>query len=286
MLGQAISHVIKDFSVRQFVSLSHAEADITDRKNVDNAIRKYEAQVVFNCAAYTDVDGCERDPMLASVVNDEGARNVALACQDANILLCHISTDFVFDGETTRPYRESDSPNPASVYGATKLGGERHVAKVASKHLIIRTSWTFGPGGQNFITKVLERARLERQLDVVCDQTGSPTYTLDLARGILALVECGAHGLYHVANSGSCSRFELAKAALERAGFNKVPVHPIESATVKHKPSAIPVARRPAYSVLDSRAFTEKTGISLPHWNDALNEYLGTMAALQSPPRQ
>ena len=275
MLGQAIGQVMNDFPGNRLVGLSHAEADITDQRKIANAIAKYDAQIVLNTAAYTDVDGCERNPLLASAVNDEGAKTVATACQRANVLLVYVSTDFVFDGAATQPYQETGIPHPLTVYGATKLAGERHAAGL-TKHLIIRTAWTFGPGRENFIVKVLKRARGEGQLNVVHDQIGSPTYTLDLARGLLTLVFQGARGLYHIVNAGSCSRFELAQAILKRAGLDQVPVHPVESAGQ--------IARRPAYSVLETSAFTKKTGITLPQWHDALHRYLDTLGPPSSPP--
>jgi len=274
-LGQALAIIVQKHPEIRYVPLSRKDADITDRRKVDNAIRKYEAQVVINCAAYTDVDGCENDTLLASAVNDEGAKNVAEACRAANILIVHVSTDFVFDGASPRPYLENDEPNPISVYGATKLAGERHVRmETSSKHLIVRTGWTFGPGKDNFITKVLKRARSDGKLDIIRHQTGSPTYTLDLARGIILLLFGGAHGVYHVVNSGSCSRMELAQAALTHAGLDSVTVNPVESVQA---PEGRQIARRPAFSVLDTTAFTAKTGIVLPGWDAALAEYLDSL---------
>jgi dTDP-4-dehydrorhamnose reductase len=276
-LGQALTRVVRKHPEIRFIPLTKKDADITDRRTVDNAIRKYEAQVVINCAAFTDVDGCENDTLLASAVNDEGAKNVAEACRAANVLVVHISTDFIFDGASANPYKENDNPNPINVYGATKLAGERHLRMEAgSKYLIVRTAWTFGPGKDNFITKVIKRARSDGKLDIIQNQTGSPTYTIDLAKGILLLLFSGAHGIYNVVNTGSCNRLELAKAALIRAGLGSVTVNPAES--VQGRPGR-QIARRPAYSVLDTTAFTQKTGITLPRWDFALAEYLGSEEA-------
>lgn len=276
MLGTALAKVIGEFPVLRYMGVD-LDADITNRRNIDNAIRKYEAQIVINCAAMTDVDGCERNPMLAAAINSEGAENAALACHDAGAALVHVSTDFVFDGAGDRPYRETDAAQAVSVYGATKLEGERHVARVLPRSLVVRTAWTFGPGRPNFVTKVIDRARSGGPLEVVTDQVGSPTYTVDLARGILALTFGNAHGLFHVVNSGSCSRFELAQAVVRGAGLDGVEVKPIESSSLAAPSSGQPVARRPAYSVLDTSAFTKKTGISLPPWTEALQEYLGVI---------
>jgi dTDP-4-dehydrorhamnose reductase len=280
MLGRALSEVVKEFPVLRFIGVD-LDVDITERRNIDNAIRKYEAQIVINCAAMTDVDGCEGNPMLASAVNADGAMNAALACRDANVLLVHVSTDFVFSGNTSSPYTESDIAEPVSVYGATKLEGERQVGLSSGKHLITRTAWTFGLGRHNFISKVIDRARAGRSIDVVSDQVGSPTYTIDLARGILALAFSGANGLYHIVNSGSCSRIELAQTALKRAGLEDVTVNAITSDSLVSASPGRQIAQRPTYSVLDTGAFTKKTGINLPHWNDALNEYVDALKTSQ-----
>jgi len=278
-LGQALTLVVQKHPEIRFVPLSRKDADITDQRAVDNAIRKFGGQVVINCAAYTDVDGCENNTLLASAVNDEGARNVAESCHKANIQVVHISTDFIFDGKAGRAYTENDEPSPISVYGATKLAGERHVRMLAPKHLVVRTAWTFGPGKENFITKVLKGARSQGRIDIVKDQTGSPTFTVDLARGLILLLFGGAHGVYHVVNSGSCTREELAKAALTHAGLGSVPVNLLESLPA---PEGRQVARRPAYSVLDAAAFTAKAGITLPSWDSALAEYLDAGGLEQS----
>lgn len=276
MLGRSLTRAVADYPTVRYNAMTRAAVDVTERKQIDNAIKKFDAQVVINAAAFTDVDGCERDPMLASAVNAEGAHNAALACRDTNALLVHISTDFVFDGTATRPYTEADPVNPLCVYGATKAEGERQISVVKPKHIIVRASWTFGPGRPNFITKALERAGRLGKLDIV-RQTGSPTYTMDVARGVLALVFAGAHGIFHVANSGTCTRAELAKAALELSGKGGVPVTEVDTPPVD--PAVGALARRPAYSVLDSSAFTAKTGITLPPWRDALAEYLEDLKA-------
>lgn len=276
MLGQSLTKAVADYPTVRYNALPRGVVDVTDRKTIDNAIKKFDAQVVVNAAAMTDVDGCERDPMLASAVNAEGARNVALACMAHNALLVHVSTDFVFDGAATKPYSEADTPNPICVYGATKFEGERQITVARPRHIIVRASWTFGPGRANFITKALERAQRLGKLDVV-RQTGSPTYTMDVARGILALAFTGAHGLFHVANAGSCSRAELAKAALELSGKGDVPVTEVDQVPVD--PAVGALARRPAYSVLDTSAFAAKTGITLPPWRDALAQYLKDLKA-------
>ncbi len=276
-LGSALLKVAEAFPALQVVPLDKSQCDITERKNVDNAIRKFDAQVIVNAAAYTDVDGCERNPMLASAVNAEGAVNVAKAVHASGGLLIHTSTDFVFDGDTDRPYRESDLPNPLCVYGSTKLEGERDITRTTPRACIVRTAWTFGPGRDNFITKVIARARKDGKVSMFRGQTGSPTYTVDLAKAILALAFANTHGLFHVVNSGVTTRTALAKKALELAGLGSVPVE--ETDAPPPAADGQVAAKRPAYSALDASAFTAKTGIALPSWEDALAEYVATLPA-------
>lgn len=271
-LGRALTKEAAKFPEVRFNALGRNAADVTDRKSVDNAIRKYDAQVVINCAAMTDVDGCERDPMSAAALNKEAVANIARACLDSNALLVHMSTDFVFDGEATRPYTEDDEPRPLSVYGSTKFGGDREIVSIRPKHLIVRTSWTFGLDGPSFVTKLLDLAKKQGKLEIV-RQTGSPTYYPDLAVGILALVFIGAHGTYNVTNTGLCTRADLAREALRLSGMDSIQVTETETS-----PSGY-IAKRPAYSALDSSAFIKKTGITLPNWQDALKSYLSVPKA-------
>jgi dTDP-4-dehydrorhamnose reductase len=272
-LGKSLLQVADTHPDLRCIGATRAEADITERSAVDNAIRKYSAQIVINCAAMTDVDGCERDPMLASAVNADGARTVAEACAHANVLLVHVSTDFVFDGNKGTPYGENDAPHPLGVYGATKLQGEHAIERVGGKSLIVRTAWTFGPGRANFVTKVLDRARREGTVEIIRAQTGSPTWTNDLAIGILELVFSGAHGLYHVVNSGAATRVELAQAVLDLSGLTGVTVTPVDTAP------ATWIAKRPAWSVLDASTFSAKTGLTLAPWREALAAYLKGLPA-------
>lgn len=215
--------------------------------------------VIINCAAYTDVDGCEIIRELAYKVNALGPLYLARLCADLDATLVHVSTDFVFDGEKGSPYFPEDTPNPLSFYGETKLAGEQNVMANCSKYLIIRTAWVFGPGGRNFVDSVLARARGGGSVAAVDDQVGCPTYTADLAWGISRLLG-QAPGIYHVTNDGSCSRFDFARAILERAGV-KVEVRRQKSSDLSGE------ARRPRYSVLG--------GIKLRTWGRALDHYLG-----------
>jgi dTDP-4-dehydrorhamnose reductase len=200
-----------------------------------------------------------------------GARHAALAAVEGGASLLALSTDYVFDGTATSPYRESDAANPQSVYGASKWAGEQAVREVHPRHLIVRTSWLFGPGGVNFVDTILARAREGARLRVVDDQRGSPTFTRDLAQGLLRLVAAGTTGTYHCTNSGDCTWYDLAAHVLARAGLG-VPLERTDTAS-----SARP-AKRPAYSVLGNASFERVTGWRMPAWPDALERHLAISA--------
>jgi dTDP-4-dehydrorhamnose reductase len=230
-----------------------ADLDVTDAAAVAALVARVRPDVVFNAAAYNKVDGAEEDPAGAFRVNALGAGALAKAAREAGALVVHFSTDYVFDGSLSRPYREDDRPGPLSVYGASKLAGENLVAASGPEHLVVRTSGVLGRGGSaqkggSFVDRILARARSSQPLRVVGDQVFAPTLAGDLARAAVSLVRAGARGLVHVTNAGSCSWHELAVAALELADL-EVPVERIASADLGAP------ARRPAYSVLDcSRA--------------------------------
>ena len=184
--------------------------DITDRASGESHIDKHRPDVLINLAAITDVDGCEDKRELAERVNVYGAGIIADLCGEHNIRFVHLSTDYVFDGKKIVPYKENDPTNPISIYGTTKLMGERAVLEKNPSSLIIRAQWLYGKGGENFITKVVKIAQQSGTLRVVNDQRGSPTYAKDLAEPLICLIEKGKTGIYHIANSGSCTWFEFA----------------------------------------------------------------------------
>jgi dTDP-4-dehydrorhamnose reductase len=251
------------------VTFTHADLDITDSSAVRNALDG--AEIVVNCAAYTNVDGAESDPATAHAVNAEGARNVA----EAAARVIYVSTDYVFDGSKPGPYLESDATGPLSEYGRSKLAGE-HATLTASPHsLIVRTSWLFGAAGGNFVDTMLRLGEDRDELNVVDDQVGCPTFTGHLAEAIVSLARGevrladghSAHGVLHVAGSGSCSWFEFARKIFESAGV-EVQVHPC---TTDEFPRPAP---RPANSVLRS----ERGAPELPSWHEGLEAYLGVRA--------
>jgi len=244
--------------------------DITDRASGENHIEKYCPDVLINLAAITDVDGCEDKRGLAEKVNAYGAGILADLCREHNIRFVHISTDYVFDGKKTVPYKENDPTNAMSVYGATKLMGERVVLEKNPSSLIVRAQWLYGKGGENFITKVVKIAQESGTLRVVNDQRGSPTYTKDLAEPLIALTEKGRAGIYHLANSGSCTWFDFAEEIFSLLKMD-VAITPISSAELGRK------APRPSYSVFDMWKFQKDTGLKMRPWQEALREYLATI---------
>ncbi len=253
---------------REFPGAFADRLDVTDLSACRAAVGALRPEVVINAAAYTKVDDAESEPAAAFAVNERGAQNLARACRDAGVRLVHISTDYVFDGLSERPYLESDPPHPLSIYGTGKLAGERAVLAIMPQALVVRTSWLFGPGKTNFVAKILDRARRGEELSVVDDRHGCPTYTLDLAAAMRALIEGGHQGLFHVTNQGRTTWYGLARAALAAAGLDPDRIRPIKTADLD-----LP-APRPAFSVLDNGKYQRATGRALPAWEDAVQAYV------------
>lgn len=257
--------------------------DITDRKNIIKAICDVRPEVVIHTAAYTDVDGCEKNKDLAYKVNGTGTQNVALACKKCKAVMAYISTDFVFDGEKRRPYLESDKPNPLSIYGKSKLKGERYVSSLLNKYFIIRTSWLFGEHGRNFVNTILNLAQEKKELKVINDQIGSPTHTKDLAQAtehLLNLIQDlesriqDLFGIYHISNSGSCSWYEFAREILRVTSY-ELRVKSISSEELDRP------AKRPGFSVLNNSRYIKTVGEPLRPWQKALKAYLTTSESEQ-----
>jgi len=242
--------------------------DITDPKRVQREVEALQPQVLVNAAAYTDVDGCESRKELAFAVNAEGARNVARACAAIGGRMIHLSTDYVFDGSSRIPYGEENLPNPRNVYGSSKLQGERYIQEILENHLIVRTEWLYGRHGKNFVDTILKYAGQQKELRVVDDQRGSPTFTRDLSLALERLIGMEARGILHVTNSGSCTWFEFARQILREKGYDHVQVIPISSEELSRP------ARRPASSVMDCQRYEKLTGRKMRPWKEAIKEYL------------
>jgi dTDP-4-dehydrorhamnose reductase len=253
--------------------LTHGDLDVTDAAAVSAVVLSARPDVVINATAYNKVDAAESELEAAFAVNATAVLSLALAAKRAAALFVHVSSDYVFDGTQARPYVEDDAPRPINAYGRSKRAGEMMVEAVGAPVLLVRTSGVFGPGGSrakggSFVDRILERAKTGAALRVVDDQRFAPTYAPDLAVALVGLIAGGATGTFHVANEGACSWYDLAVAALELADVSST-VHRISSAEL-----AAP-ARRPAYSVLSSARYAERTGAPLRPWRAALAEMLG-----------
>jgi len=255
MLGQDV--VRAGGPPKSVLPLSHADLDVTDTAAVRAALGG--AELVINCAAYTDVDGAESEPEAALRVNRDGARNVA----EAAGTVIYVSSDYVFDGRAAEPYVESDPVGPLSAYGRSKLAGERATAQANPRHFVVRSAWLFGAGGHNFVETMLGLGPAVR---VVADQVGCPTFTGHLAEALVRLAGTDDYGVHHMAASGSCSWYEFAREIFTRAGVDTR----VNPCTTEDFPRPAP---RPAYSVLGS-----EHGHTLPHWREGLAAYLGVRA--------
>jgi len=241
--------------------------DLTDSVAVAEYIRNYAPDAVMHCAAYTAVDNAEDNRELCFAVNARGTENIARVCKEIGAKLLYISTDYVFDGRGNAPFETGDPVEPLNVYGASKLAGERAVMDICDKFFIVRTSWVFGINGKNFVRTMLRLGHERRELSVVDDQTGSPTYTFDLARLIADMIITEKYGVYHATNEGFCSWHGFAREIFKKAGLH-VRVNPVSSDTMSFK------ARRPENSRLSKRTLADNGFEPLPPWQDALNRYL------------
>ncbi|HVI09072.1 MAG TPA: dTDP-4-dehydrorhamnose reductase [Candidatus Binatia bacterium] len=257
----------------EITALGSSDADIRDAARVRQTVAQSRADWIVLTAAYTDVDGCEKNPQLAFAVNRDGAVNVAAAAKQSGARLLFISSDYVFDGKKTRPYETGDPRNPQSVYGKTKAEAEIGLLELLPEACIVRTSWLFGTGGKCFPDTILKLAATRPTLDVVNDQRGSPTYAADLAGSIIQLCRKNASGIVHATNSGDCTWFEFAQAIVGASGL-PTEVRPSTTAQMARP------APRPAYSVL-SPASLHRAGIQLPSWRDGLRRYLDERTALE-----
>jgi dTDP-4-dehydrorhamnose reductase len=244
------------------------EIDIVSAAQCREAVDEITPEIVVNAAAYTNVDGCEKAKDECFAVNAEAVKNIAEACRGKNICIVHFSTDYVFDGSGTEPYKEDHPCNPINTYGASKLAGERYLQDLAKKYILIRTAWLYGKNGKNFVRTIMEKARIVGQLEVVDDQVGSPTYTKDLAAAVALLIDGKATGIFHITNRGSCSWYQFAVKILQESGMTGVDVTPIKSDKL------VRLAKRPAYSVLSMQKFIQKTGKIMQPWQLALQDYL------------
>lgn len=278
MLAQKVRQLVP----AQYVlhRLNRPEFDLTDLTKLRTQLLILKPEVIINCAAYTQVDECENNAITAFQVNGEGPGNLARVADELGATLVHVSTDYVFDGRATHPYREDDAVGPESVYGRSKLAGETAIIDSGLKrYFILRTSWLYGPGGKNFVDTILHLAAEREELRIVSDQVGSPTYTGDLARAIfnlLAVEEEGRgdqYGVYHFSDEGSCSWFEFSDAIIAIARSLGLPILTRRIVPIVTEDYPLP-ASRPAYSVLSKDKYRQAIGARVPFWRDRLEYYL------------
>ncbi len=262
-LGRALQRAL---AAHHLFTPGRDELDVTDAQAVRRIFDELRPQLVVHAAAWTDTAGCEADPDRALLVNGEGARLVAEACLHAGAALLYVSTNEVFDGLKSEPYAEDDEPNPLNAYARSKLAGERHVQAILDRHYIVRTAWLYGAGRTSFPEKILAAAAGAGVLKGVTDEIASPTWVSDLAAGIARLIQSAPFGLYHLTNSGHCSRLEWAQEVLALAGVPNVHLEPATQADFR-----LPY-RKPVFTALDMGK-ARAQGIVMPPWQDALRRY-------------
>lgn len=274
-LGRAIRDEYQGSKV-EFINTDVAESagvyalDITDVSAVLDFVRKTNPQVIINCAAHTNVDACEQQWDAAYRINAIGPRNLSIAANEADAKLIHVSTDYVFEGNGDKPYTEFDTPNPVSAYGKTKLEGENFVKEFARKHFIFRTAWLYGDG-KNFIKTMLGLSEKYDEVNVVCDQQGSPTSAAELARAIHYYEPTENYGLYHATCEGDTNWADFTEEIFKRAGKNTKVNHVTSEQYAAMNPAA---AKRPAYSILDNYMMRLTGTYRMADWQKALDEYM------------
>jgi dTDP-4-dehydrorhamnose reductase len=276
MLGRDLVSALNQAD-HDVTGLAHRDLDVTDESAVHTALRQHRPDIVVNCAAWTRVDDAEKHEEEALAVNGHGASHVAAACADSGARLVQISSDYVFGGDTQRPYSERDAARPRTAYGRTKLAGEQAALRqLPGTGYVVRTAWLYGAHGPNFVRTIMRLERERPSIDVVDDQLGQPTWTVDLAHGIIALERSqAAAGVYHASSSGSVTWFGLAREIFALLGADPARVRPI---TTAEYPSPAP---RPACSVLGHDAWAAADIEPLPHWQAALRRAFPDLLAAQ-----
>jgi dTDP-4-dehydrorhamnose reductase len=270
-LGSDVGDVLHAYN-EECTSVARAELDISDRDDVDRVFAQVRPDIVVNCAAYTNVDGAETDESGAYAVNAHGPKHLADACAATGARLVHVSTDYVFAGDATTPYEETQRPAPRTSYGRSKAAGEQAVLTAHADAFVVRTAWLYGAAGPNFVKTIARLAAQRETIDVVDDQVGTPTWTLHLARGLVALaVSDQQPGIWHCTDEGEATWYVFARAVFAELGLDPARVQPT---TTDKFPRPAP---RPAYSVLSTVKW-QASGLPLmPHWRDALHEAFETL---------
>lgn len=272
--GQLGHDVVNELAKRGHtpIGVDVEEMDITDASAVEKEMKKEPLDAVIHCAAYTAVDAAEDNREICMRVNAEGTRNIARVCRELDLKMVYISTDYVFDGEGERPWEPDDPRDPLNVYGESKYQGELAVEEYLEKYFTVRIAWVFGVNGKNFIKTMLRLAESQKEINVVNDQIGSPTYTYDLAVLLADMVETEKYGRYHATNEGLCTWYEFAKEIFRQAGVD-IKVNPVSSDEFPAK------AKRPHNSRMDKTKLVQNGFRPLPPWQDALKRYLEIIRA-------
>lgn len=268
-LGNALKVLAPDYPSCEFIYADIDTLDLTDKEAVFSFVESHKVDYLLNCAAYTAVDKAEDDQALCALVNHTAVKNIGEAAAHFNVKVIHVSTDYVFDGTNYKPYEETDSTCPVSVYGKTKLAGEQALLEAAPGSVIIRTSWLYSEFGNNFVKTMLRLGQEREKLTVIFDQVGTPTYAGDLASAMLAIVEAEEiiPGVYHFSNEGVCSWYDFTIRIHQLAGIN-CQVSPIETKDYPTK------AARPHYSVLNKSKIKSTYQIVIPHWEESLRKVI------------
>lgn len=268
--GQLGYDVMNELALRgiEGIGVDVEEMDITDGAACERVISQEKPDAVIHCAAYTAVDAAEDSLELCRKINAEGTRNIAKVCKALDISMMYLSTDYVFNGTGERPWEPDDHREPLNVYGLTKYEGEIAVEQNLRKYFIVRIAWVFGVNGKNFIKTMLRLGKERGAVSVVNDQIGSPTYTYDLARLLVDMIQTDKYGRYHATNEGFCSWYEFACEIFRQAGMDQVKVTPVDSSQFPAK------AKRPSNSRMSKEKLTENGFKRLPEWQDALGRYL------------
>ena len=271
-LGQCFKKLAADNDLDYLIFPNEDEANILDTEALEKVFATYQPTFAINCAAYTAVDKAEDDVSTASKVNITGVENLARLCSKHDTTLIHTSTDFVFKGDVSSPLKEDSVAKPINVYGQTKLDGEKVIPILLDKYFIIRTGWLYSEFANNFVKTMLKLGAERDELKVIADQTGTPTYAIDLADCIISIIQSDsiAYGIYHYSNEGIASWYDFSKAIFELSGTD-VKVIPVPTSEYKTR------AVRPAYSVMDKSKIKQTFGLQIPYWRDSLAVCIGRL---------
>lgn len=270
-LGQCLKQLLLSATDISCYFAAREDLDITNGDEIQRFFSEHNFDYCINTAAYTNVEKAESEQKEAFLINAEGANSLAKACKKHNVVLLHISTDYVFDGMAKTPYQEQDRTNPLNVYGASKLKGEQHIGDTWNKHFIIRTSWLYSQYGHNFLNSMLEFAKQKKALTITTQQKGTPTNANELAQVLLTIIKTGnaRYGVYHFSNQGEATWYDFAKAIFKATGE----IDTVNLAKTEHYAT---FAKRPAYSVLNCNKLKDTLGITYRNWEDSLKQIINS----------